>query len=235
MNELLLIEGLAFSRGATRVLEDVSLSVGRGERVMVTGPSGCGKTTLLRLIAGLEKPQRGTLRLNGADASALPPHQRGIAMVFQDLGLWPNLSALDNVGLALPRSERSERARRALADCGVEPLAKRRPHQLSGGEQQRVAIARAIAAQPRLLLLDEPFTGLDIAMRHTILDLIDRLARERDASVIVTGHHLPDAKILGARIAVLEGGRILETGSLGDLMAKHVSATIGAWKKEQSQ
>lgn len=224
--------------GKQAILSDISLELPRGQHTAVLGPSGCGKSTLLRLLAGLESPDSGEVRLGGALASTtarivIAPHQRAIGMVFQDLALWPNLTALDNVRLG---ETTSRAAHDALALCGIEALASRRPGELSGGQQQRVALARAIAAAPSFLFLDEPFGGLDWTTKSTLLDMISRLALERQLTLFLVSHDPAEVLALARHLIVLEGGRISESGPLAEVLdvpctdtARHLrSYAIGA-------
>ena len=234
------LSGVARSFQGRLVLAKVDLEIRAGANLLLTGPSGAGKTTVLRLIAGLEAPDAGTVEIAGAIASRagvvdVPPHRRGLALLFQDLGLWPNLSALQNVvlglsGLKLTRAQRLERARAALASCDLDALAHQRPARLSGGEQQRVALARALATEPRLLLLDEPLAGLDLLAKQSLLDWLRGLCAERQVTVLVASHHLADARALSADIAVLEDGAIAERGKLPELLKAPRSRTLSAWR-----
>src|SRR5690606_19013911 len=161
-------EGLSHDYGKRRVLEAASLSVRPGEILCLLGPSGCGKTTLLRLVAGLETVQAGRILIDGVDVTRSPPEKRGIGLVFQDFALFPHLSVLDNVafGIAGDRARAVEMLRR----LGMADYAAAYPHTLSGGQQQRVALARALAPQPHVMLLDEPFSGLDTGLRERLRD-----------------------------------------------------------------
>jgi iron(III) transport system ATP-binding protein len=216
---LLEIENIEKSFGKSRLLTGLSLAVCSGKNVLLNGPSGCGKSTLLRLIAGLDVPARGTIRIEGRLAThhrqlLIPPSQRGIAMVFQDLGLWANLTARQNVllGLAgsrLTRGEKQQRAQDALDLCQIASKAAERPFRLSVGEQQRVALARAIAVRPKLLLLDEPFTGLDLLLKQSLLEPILDLWRAQGTTVLLVSHYPADAMPLSADLVHLEHGRIL--------------------------
>jgi ABC-type Fe3+/spermidine/putrescine transport system ATPase subunit len=173
--------------GSHVALDGVSLEVPAGMAAVVLGPSGCGKTTLLRIIAGLEVPDSGEVLLSGTTVSSrgrahVPPHQRGLGFVFQDLALWPHLTVRQNLdfvlgSMALSRAERDRRAQDALALVRIEKLARRFPHQLSGGEQQRVALARALVREPRVLLLDEPLSSLDSELRADLRSELARLQR----------------------------------------------------------
>jgi ABC-type Fe3+/spermidine/putrescine transport system ATPase subunit len=207
-------------------------------RILLCGPSGSGKSTLLRLIAGLESPDEGDIRLAGALASShrkvvIPPHRRQLAVVFQDLGLWPNLTVWANVMLGLSacklsRADKRERASQALQLCHLMELARRRPCALSGGEQRRVALARALAVQPQLLLLDEPCNGLDLGLRHAFLRQVVELSEEMGTAVILVSHNLGDAQVIRGGIAVLENAR-LQTYQTLDQARSSSQKTIQHW------
>ncbi|MDP2663562.1 MAG: ATP-binding cassette domain-containing protein [Dehalococcoidia bacterium] len=206
----------------TWVLRDVSLEVASGEALAVIGPSGSGKTTLLRLIAGLDVPSSGHIVLAGRIASGngtfLPPHQRGVGMVFQRPSLWPHMTVAQNVGFGLARMSSRESARRLQEVIELTALAgleKRYPHQLSGGEMQRAAIARAIAPRPRTLLLDEPLTGLDPELHASILDLLRKVRAETGAAFVYVSHDHQEAEDITELVAVLRRGRL---EYLGDWM-----------------
>ncbi len=204
--------------------------------MVLLGPSGCGKSTLLRLIAGLEAPDSGQVFVQDRLASSgtslvIPPHERGISMVFQDLGLWPNLSVLENVklglaGVKMQRNERNERARSALATCRIGELADRKPNELSGGQQQRAALARALAVRPRSLLLDEPFGGLDLELKRHLSEEILRLSVAFNVTVLLVSHNPLEARAFCSHAAVLEEGRICETGALDQLLRNPASGTL---------
>jgi len=212
--------GVSKRYGQHTALSDVSLSLEAGTNAAIIGPSGCGKSTLLRLLAGLEAPTAGKILLDGGVASepdriVIPPHRRGIAMVFQDLALWPNLSALDNVllglsGANLSRRERQQRSREALNLCEVESFAARKPGQLSGGQQQRIALARAIAVQPTFLFLDEPFSGIDSDTKLAVISAIGALADCLQITVILVSHDPCDSALLCRRKIKLSEGRIAD-------------------------
>jgi iron(III) transport system ATP-binding protein len=215
--------------GATPLLRGVELTIASGESLAVLGPSGAGKSTLLRLLAGLDAPTEGEVwqderRVSVARRVVVPPHERRMALVFQDLALWPNLSALDNVLLGLAASplrhkERRERALAMLGLCGIEALAGRLPAALSGGEQQRVALARALAPGPDWLLLDEPFASLDPLLRERLVEDLGRLADERGATLVFVTHDIADALALTRSAIVLERGQIVEAGCWEALLA----------------
>jgi ABC-type Fe3+/spermidine/putrescine transport system ATPase subunit len=222
------LKGVAKRYGRVAALSGVAHILEAGVSTAILGPSGSGKTTLIRLLAGLDDPSEGEILLDGAAASSpgaihVPPHERSIGMVFQDLGLWPNLTAEENVvlglaGSGLARREAADRARQVLAICGVEELAGRRPGTLSGGQQQRVALARAIAVRPAWLFLDEPFAALDWILKRRLFEELLRIARRQSASLVLVTHDPADARALCERAVVLDEGRIVEAGALADLL-----------------
>ncbi len=210
------------------ILAEVSFIIPTGEHTAILGPSGCGKSTLLRLLAGLDAPSAGQVLIDGSVVSEAQkvlrlPHLRGVAMVFQDLALWPNLSVLDNVllglsGAGLTKQEARGRAHEALTLCAIESLAQRKPGTISGGEQQRAALARAIAGRPSYLLLDEPFSGLDLITKAKLLGEIAVLAAERRVTLLLVTHDPLEATTLCRCAIVLNNGRIEESGILADLL-----------------
>ena len=207
--------------------EGVSFSVEPGEVAVLLGPSGSGKTTLLRLIAGLERPDRGTIALNGdvvADPERgvwVPPERRRVGFVFQDYALFPHMTALQNIAFALPhlpRRERSARAAAMLERVGIAHLARRYPHELSGGEQQRVALARALAPHPRVLLLDEPFSNLDRGLRVRLRTELKALLGSLGITAVFVTHDQEEAFELGDRLVILNRGRIEQIGTPEELL-----------------
>lgn len=223
-----------------RVLDEVSFTIPAGEHTAILGPSGCGKSTVLRLLAGLEVPSAGQVLLDGRSVSEphrvlRPPHLRGVAMVFQDLALWPNLSVIDNVllglsGKGLIKKEAEKRAREALALCTIESLADRKPGAISGGQQQRVALARALAVQPSFLLLDEPFAGLDLITKTTLLEEIATLASERKITIVLVTHDPTEATTLCRSALVLETGHVEETGTWEGLLGNPRSEMLRVFR-----
>jgi len=207
----------SYGRGsaAHMAIDGISLKAAQGELVSIVGPSGCGKSTVLRCIAGLQRPARGTITVNGVAVHGTVPDR--LAVVFQDYSrsLYPWLSVRDNVALPLLHTEprraaRREAAQRALAAVGLKDAAHRYPWQLSGGMQQRVAIARAIACDPVLLLMDEPFGSVDAQTREDLEDLVLRLRRDREITILLVTHDIDESVYVGDRVLVLTGapGRV---------------------------
>jgi spermidine/putrescine transport system ATP-binding protein len=207
---------------AVRALNDVSVQIRKGEFFTLLGPSGCGKTTLLRLIAGFETPTSGAILLDGADITNLPPNQRPVNTVFQSYALFPHLTVAQNVAFGLemlgkPRAEVSARTAQMLALVRLEPLAGRKTSQLSGGQQQRVALARALAPQPKVLLLDEPLSALDLKLRKEMQIELKRLQTETGITFVFVTHDQEEALTMSDRIAVMSAGRIQQIGSPRDI------------------
>jgi iron(III) transport system ATP-binding protein len=224
---ILALDSVSVRHGTSTVLDGLSLVVDHGEVVAVLGPSGAGKSTMLRVLLGLVAPERGTVSIRGRVASAdgrivLAPEERGLAMVFQDLALWPHMTVAKNLRFALrsqrvPRDQEQQRIERMLGRVGLSRMAGRYPGELSGGEQQRVAIARALVLEPSAVLLDEPLANLDVALSRELLDLFRELIAERRTTAVYVTHEPREAARLAARLAVLEGGRVVQQGSLEQL------------------
>lgn len=198
---------------AIRALDDFSLAVASGELLTLVGPSGCGKTTLLRLIAGLEHPDAGTIALDGRVANATPPRDREVALVFQNGALYPHLTARQNLAFPLkvrrvPRAEADQRVRETAELLGLVDCLPRRPAELSGGERQRVALGRALVRRPRLLLLDEPLSNLDAPLRAELRGELRRLHARLGATFIHVSHDQDEALALGQRVAVMRAGAL---------------------------
>ncbi|MFK8251481.1 ABC transporter ATP-binding protein [Ancylobacter terrae] len=213
----LTLEDIRHAYGDTPALRGVSMEVPRGEIVCLLGPSGCGKTTLLRIAAGIERPTGGRVLLEGREiagpATFLPPEKRNIGLVFQDYALFPHLTNLENVTFGLRRMNRTDaeaEARRALARVGLERYAGDYPHALSGGEQQRVALARALVPRPGILLMDEPFSGLDQRLRDSVRTQTLGVLREAQATCVIVTHDPEEAMRLGDRIALMRRGRLVQ-------------------------
>jgi iron(III) transport system ATP-binding protein len=201
--------------GPVVALDRVDLDVREGEVLALLGPSGCGKTTTLRLIAGFERPDAGSVTLAGALVAApgtfVPPERRRVGVVFQDYALFPHLTVAQNVGYGLrDRAQRAERVAAMLAIVGLEGEAARYPHELSGGQQQRVAMARALAPEPALVLLDEPFSNLDAALRVRMRSEVRAILRAAGATAVFVTHDQEEALSLADRIAVMRSGRVLQ-------------------------
>jgi iron(III) transport system ATP-binding protein len=208
--------------GSVTAVDDASFSVSPGELFFLLGPSGCGKTTLLRILAGLESPDSGTVKFGGRDVAALPPHRRGAPMVFQNYALWPHLKVKDNVAFGLverrvPKREIEERVRATLRQVGLEPMADRTPGQLSGGQQQRVVLARALVLNPEVMLLDEPLSNLDARLRADMREEIGKLHRETRITFVYVTHDQGEALSLADRLVVMHEGKIRAAGSPRDL------------------
>jgi iron(III) transport system ATP-binding protein len=214
------LSGLSKSFGAVHAVRDVDFEVRRGELVAVLGPSGCGKTTLLRLVAGFERPDAGSVELAGTLMAGpgrwVQPEKRRIGMVFQDYALFPHLSVEANVAFGLvrhPRGERERLTRRTLELVGLQHKIDRYPYELSGGERQRVALARALAPEPQLVLLDEPFSSLDASLRAGLRREVELILREADATALLVTHDQEEALSLADRLAVMRDGSLVQVGS----------------------
>ncbi len=224
--EALELEEISHDFETVTAADDINLSVEPEELLCLLGPSGCGKTTLLRFAAGLERPQQGRVRIGNqlmSDSGSsiwTPPEQRHVGLVFQDAVLFPHLSVLDNVGFGLPKvsaREREQRSRALLAQLGLAPFAESFPHVLSGGQQQRVALARALAPSPRIMLLDEPFSGLDARLRDRIRDDTLHLLKRNGTATLLVTHDPEEALFMADRIAVMRDGRIVQQGNPTDI------------------
>ncbi|WP_419710390.1 ABC transporter ATP-binding protein [Pseudomonas sp. NFX224] len=218
------LHSLNKSYGAHQALDDVSLSVPSGSRTVIVGPSGSGKTTLLRMIAGFEFPDSGRLSLNGQtlvdSTHEVPAHQRLIGYVPQDGALFPHMTVAANIGfgLATKGSEKQHRVEQLMDSVALDSnMAQRWPHELSGGQQQRVALARALAQQPRLMLLDEPFSALDTGLRASMRKLVARLLAEAGVTTILVTHDQSEALSFADQLAVMRHGRLVQSGHPLDL------------------
>ncbi|MEO6625237.1 MAG: polyamine ABC transporter ATP-binding protein [Burkholderiaceae bacterium] len=208
--------------GEAVAVDNVSLSIHKGEIFALLGSSGCGKSTLLRMLGGFEVPTSGQIMLEGRDLVRLPPDERPVNMMFQSYALFPHLTVWDNVALGLrrdrlPKQEITSRVEKMLAMVQLTAYAKRKPHQLSGGQQQRVALARSLVKRPKLLLLDEPLAALDKKLRErTQLEVVDIINQVGVTCVMVT-HDQEEAMTMATRIGVMSEGRILQVGRPGDI------------------
>ena len=212
-------ENVARHYPQARAVRDVSLRIEPGEIVCLLGPSGCGKTTLLRLASGVEMPSAGRILLNDKEVAGpnafLPPEQRNVGLMFQDFALFPHLTILENVAFGLQglgRQMAAQEAFAALVRVGLDRYARDFPHILSGGQQQRVALARAIAPRPAVILMDEPFSGLDVYMRESLRETTKSLLKETRSTGLIVTHDPDEAMQLADRIAVMLDGRIVQEG-----------------------
>ncbi len=201
-----------------RILNGVSLYVNNGELLGLLGPSGCGKSTLLKAIAGILTPSGGRIMMDGRDMADVPPHKRGAVIVFQDMRLFPNMNALDNVAFPLkmrgiPTAKRRAEARRLMESVQLSGLEARRIGELSGGQQQRVTLARALAAKPGLLLLDEPFTALDKELREDMRQLVLRLHGEYKMTTVLVTHDREEAFDMADGVALMREGSVIMQGA----------------------
>jgi len=212
---VLKIDGITRRFGDVTALDDVTLEIEQGEFFALLGPSGCGKTTLLRIIAGFETPDAGTVTLDGEDLLSKQPNRRPISLMFQSYALFPHMTVAKNVAYGLeqeklPRAEIKQRVGEVLETVGLSELAGRKPHQLSGGQRQRVALARSIVKRPRLLLLDEPLSALDKKVRADMQLELKRLQNEVGITFVVVTHDQEEAMSLADRIAVFDRGRVCQ-------------------------
>jgi iron(III) transport system ATP-binding protein len=236
MTDGLVLDAVGHDYDGVPVVGEVSLRVGPGELVCLLGPSGCGKTTTLRISAGLEAPRRGRVILNGRVVSGgglhLPPEERHVGFLFQDFALFPHLDVLANVAFgltALAKPARRERAVQMLTQVGMGDYAEAWPHQLSGGQQQRVALARALAPSPALMLLDEPFSGLDKRLRDQVRDETLHVLKSSRVSTLMVTHDPEEAMFMADRIAVMRGGNIVQMGSPDELYNRPRDAFVASF------
>ena len=217
--------------GNVTALDRVNLGIRHGEFLALLGPSGCGKTTLLRIIAGLEKPTDGRIAIAGRDQNNIPPGDRNVAMVFQNLALYPHMTARQNLGFGLelrksPPSEIQSQVNQTASLLGITDCLSRRPSELSGGQRQRVAIGRALVRRPDVLLLDEPFANLDAPLRRELRREVQRLHRELNLTIILVTHDQAEALALGQRVAVMNAGRIEQVAPPAELREKPATPFI---------
>lgn len=224
MSKLLEIQSVSKSfESSKKIIDAMSLDVAEGEIIALVGESGCGKTTLLRMIAGFEHCDAGTIVLQGNRIENLAPEKRGIGMFFQDYALFPHLSVYDNITFGLTKGQKKENeaaVQSLIALAGIAGLEKRFPHELSGGQQQRVALLRALAPKPALLLLDEPFSNIDVLVKDQVRTELKRLFKEAGVTVVFVTHDIKDALYLADRLVLMRDGQVVQNDT-----AKHIYET----------
>ena len=222
--------------GEVVAVDDVELEVQRGEFLGVLGPSGCGKTTLLRLVAGFERPDRGGIEIDGRAVAgprlSMPPEERRIGMVFQESALFPHLDVAGNIGFGIERRRREARVAELVALVGLAGLQRRMPHELSGGQQQRVALARALAPDPALILLDEPFSSLDATLRNQLRLEVRDILRSAGATALFVTHDQAEALEISDRVAVMRAGRIEQVSTPDQLYLRPVNRFVAGFVGE---
>ena len=217
--------------GEVIALADASFTVGDGRICAILGPSGCGKTTLLRLIAGLDRPDAGDVLLDGLSIVNQPPHRRGVGLMFQDLALFPHMTVRENIAFGLrmvgwPRAEREQRVTDLLEVVGLAAMGARRIDALSGGEQQRVALARTLAPQPSVLLLDEPLGAIDEVMKAGLRTELRSILNALETTTVIVSHDLRDAIAMADDLVVLGAGRVLQAGPISGVLGEPVSLQV---------
>ena len=230
----LTLDRLGKRYGRAAAVDGVSLDIAQGELVVLLGPSGCGKTTTLRMVAGFVDASEGDVLLDGQSVLALPPHRRDMGLVFQSYALFPHMTVARNVAFGLemrgvPRPARDARVAEMLRLTRLEPLAGRLPRSLSGGQQQRVALARALAIQPRVLLLDEPLSNLDAALRAEVGREIRLLQRESGLTTVMVTHDQDEAMAMADRLVVMRDGRVQQAGTQEDLYERPATPFVAGF------
>lgn len=234
MDDFLVIDHIAKSFGSLHAVAGISLTVAQGEAFSLLGPSGCGKTTLLRLLAGFERPDSGRILVGGQDITALPPEQRPVNTVFQNYALFPHLNVWENIAFGLrmsrrPRAEIRSGVDRMLELVRLNEQARQRPAQLSGGQRQRVAIARALVNRPQVLLLDEPLAALDLKLRQHMLMELNTIHEQVGTTFIYVTHDQGEAMSLSDRIAVMNEGKVEQIGAPEQLYEKPRSSFVASF------
>ena len=241
---MITISGLSKSFGEVKAVDQVSLEILDGDFLTLLGPSGSGKTTVLRMIAGFEKPDSGSIKLDGIEVSDLPPYERAVNTVFQDYALFPHFTVRENIEYGLrikkmPAAERKMASDEALAQVRLDGYGDRKPSQLSGGQRQRVALARALINKPKVLLLDEPLGALDLKLREQMQLELKEIQREVGITFIFVTHDQEEALTMSDKIAVFNEGKIVQVGSPREIYEKpatsFVSEFVGQTNKISSQ
>ena len=230
----LVISGVTKKFGTFTAVNDIDLHFNKGEMICFLGPSGCGKTTLLRMIAGLEEPTKGSISFDGGDLTSIPVHERSIGMVFQSFALFPHLSVGENISYALKirgysRSDCEDRARVLLDKVHLPGIEDRRISQLSGGQRQRVAIARALALDPKIFLLDEPMSALDANLREAMQIELRQLQQELGITTVVVTHDQTEAMTMADQIVVMGNARVLQTGAPTDIYKNPANKEVASF------
>jgi len=232
MNTLLKLESVSKNYGKTVAVDSVSFVLNHGENIALLGESGSGKSSLLRLIAGFNSPDKGEIWLDGAvlatKSEQTPPHLRRIGMVFQDHALFPHLTVKDNIGFGLEKGSSPSKVKELIAMTNLVGLESRYPKELSGGQQQRVAIARALAANPAILLLDEPFSSLDPSIKNQVRDETFSLLRKAKTPSILVTHDIEDALAFAENLMVLQNGKLIQSGKSKDLYHNPYNAYVAS-------
>lgn len=215
-------------------VREISFALAKGQLLTLVGPSGCGKTTTLRLVAGLETPDAGIIKLDDRVANGVPPKDRDVAMVFQQHALYPHMTAAENMALGLTlrgigRAEISQRVKELADKLAITKSLSRKPSELSGGERQRVALGRALIRKPGILLLDEPFANLDAPLRRELRRELLRLHREQNLTTLLVTHDQAEALALGERVAVMNQGRIEQIGTPAELRTQPATPFVAAF------
>ena len=228
------LENLVKRFGKVTAVDHVSLKINDGEFVVLLGPSGCGKTTTLRLISGLDLPDKGRIYFGDKDVTFLPPRERNISMVFQSYAVWPHMTVYENIAFPMkiknmPESEIKEKVKWAAELLRIEDLLDRYPHQLSGGQRQRVAVARAIVVEPDVLLMDEPLSNLDALLRVLMRSELKKLQRKLKVTTLYVTHDQVEAMVMADKIAVMNMGRIMQVGSPSEIYNKPANMFVAGF------
>ena len=232
---MLVVEDITKRYHYIQALSGISLEVSRGEILTILGPSGCGKTTLLRVIAGFERPDEGKVLIDGLDVSSpekmTPVYKRNLSMIFQDLALWPHMNVIKHISFVMdkdrsPRSTLEEKIQKVLKKVNLSGYDNRYPNKLSGGEKQRLAIARALASNPAYLLMDEPFTNLDHMLKDELHDVIVTLKDNAKMGIIYVTHNIEEAVTIADRMVIMNQGRIEQIGSKEDVLSNPINAFV---------